>query len=113
MNDFPVFMKDNANAISSQFQSPGVKGWLYESVDGKQMAYWICETDGVSQEHEHEFDEYFVVLQGAYTLNINNEKVLLQKGDEFFIPQGVPHSGEFLAGTRTIHCFGGTRVKRT
>jgi quercetin dioxygenase-like cupin family protein len=38
------------------------------------------------------------------------EKIVLQKGDEFFIPQGVPHWGEFLAGTRTIHCFGGTRV---
>ena len=66
MDDFPAFMKGSGNAISQQSQSRGVKGWLYESVDGKQMAYWICETDGVSEEHIHEFDEIFTVLQGTY-----------------------------------------------
>jgi len=112
VDDFPVFMKDNANAVPLQYQSSGVRGWFYESVDGKQMAYWICEKDGVSQEHQHEFDEYFVVLHGMYTLIIKGEKFRLKKGDEYFIPKGVPHSGEFIAGTRTIHCFGGARVKK-
>jgi quercetin dioxygenase-like cupin family protein len=112
MDDFPPFMKVESNAIAASHQSPGIKGWLYESVDGKQMAYWICEQDGVSAEHRHEFDEYFVVLQGTYVLIINDVRIELQKGDEYFIPHDVPHSGEFWAGTRTIHCFGGTRIGR-
>jgi quercetin dioxygenase-like cupin family protein len=110
MDDFPAFMKSNTNAISQESQSRGVNGWFYESVDGKQMAYWICEADGVSEEHIHEFDEYFTVVQGTYVLMMGNEKIVLQKGDEYFIPRGVPHWGEFVAGMRTIHCFGGTRV---
>ena len=111
MDDFPVFMKNMANAIPPQYQSPGVTGWFYDGI-GNQMAYWICERDGASQEHQHEFEEYLVVLQGVYTLIVNNQKHVLQKGDEYFIPPGVSHSGEFVAGTRTIHCFGGSRVKR-
>ena len=30
--------------------------------------------------------------------------------DCFYIPAGTPHSGFAKKGTRTIHCFGGTRA---
>ena len=72
MKDFPDFMKTSKNLVASKSQSIGVKGWVYDSHDGKQMAYWICKIDGVSK--------------------------------------NVPHAGEFIAGRRTIHCFGGKRV---
>lgn len=75
------------------------------------MAHWICKRDGKSEEHVHAYDEYFVVLQGQYKLLINNETIQLNKGDEYFIPKRVPHAGEFTAGTRTIHCFGGRRAE--
>jgi len=112
MEDFPEFMKTSANSIASKSQSKGVKGWVYEGIDGKQMAYWVCEIDSVSKEHVHEFDEYFTVLQGKYTLIINDQRIDVCKGDEYFIPKNVAHSGAFIAGTRTIHCFGGKRVDR-
>ena len=112
MEDFPDFMKTPENAIATTSQSIGVKGWVFDGVDNKQMAYWICETDGKSEEHTHEFDEYFAVIQGKYTLIINGERMVVAKGDEFFIPKNVPHAGEFIAGTRTIHCFGGKRAQR-
>ena len=112
MEDFPEFMKTPENSINSKSQSEGVKGWLYEGIDGKQMAYWICEIDGVSKEHVHKFDEYFTVVQGKYTLIINDQRINVCKGYEYFIPKNVPHAGEFSAGTRTIHCFGGKRADR-
>jgi quercetin dioxygenase-like cupin family protein len=112
MNDFPEFMKTDKNLISAQSQSEGVKGWIYDGVDGKQMAYWICEKDGFSKEHVHEFEEYLVVVQGRYTLIINGQRINLFKGSEHFIPKNVPHAGEFISGTRTIHCFGGNRANR-
>ena len=68
------------------------------------MTYWISEIDGVSKEHVHEFDEYFTVVQGKYTVIINDERIDVCKGDEYFIPKNLPHAGEFVAGTRTIHC---------
>jgi quercetin dioxygenase-like cupin family protein len=111
MRDFPDFMKAPANAIASGSQSKGIKGWVYEGRDGKQMAYWTCEEDGKSDEHVHNFDEYFVVVQGRYTLIIDGNNILVNKGEEYYLPKGLPHAGEFLAGTRTIHCFGGRRAE--
>ena len=32
-------------------------------------------------------------------------------GDELFIPKGSVHGGRAKAGTRSIHAFGGQRVK--
>ena len=111
MDHFPAFMMSNANRISAQSQSQGVRGWAYDGVDEKQMAYWVCETDGVSKEHVHEFDEYFVVVDGEYILEIGGVAVPLYKGDEYYIAAGIPHAGRFKAGTRTIHCFGGKRAR--
>ncbi|MBI5582638.1 MAG: cupin domain-containing protein [Deltaproteobacteria bacterium] len=112
MNDFPAFMKTPANAISSESQSKGIEGWVYDGLDGKQMAYWKCNVAGMSNEHVHDYDEYFVVVQGVYTLILDAQKIPVRAGEEYFIPQGLPHGGEFIAGTRTIHCFGGKRANR-
>ena len=48
MKDFLEFMKSLENSVALKSQSERVKGWVYEGIDGKQMAYWICERDGVS-----------------------------------------------------------------
>ncbi len=60
----------------------------------------------------HDYDEYMIVVQDCYTLIINGERIPVKAGAEYFIPRGVPHSGEVLAGTRTIHAFGGHRANR-
>lgn len=112
MEDFPDFMKTPENLMAPESQSSRIRGWIYDSVDGKQMVYWICEIDGISEEHAHDFDEYFTVVQGTYTLIINGQRIDIGRGDEYFIPKNVPHAGEFVAGTRTIHCFGGKRTER-
>jgi hypothetical protein len=49
-------MKEPHNSIISNQQSHGVKGWVYNGVDGKQMACWICAKEGISPENAHEFD---------------------------------------------------------
>jgi quercetin dioxygenase-like cupin family protein len=112
MKDFPEFMKTLDNTIASNLQSEGVKGWVYDGIDGKQMGYWICERDGISKEHFHEYDEYFTVVEGRYTLIIDGQRIDVCRGDEYLIPKNVLHAGEFIAGTRTIHCFGGKRAER-
>ena len=112
LNSFPNFMKNQKNAIASSSQSRGIEGYVYDGVDGGQMAFWECRIDGKSDEHVHNFDEYFVIVEGQYTLILNNQRRLLKAGDEFLIPTGTKHAGEFTAGTRTIHAFGGRRAER-
>jgi quercetin dioxygenase-like cupin family protein len=113
MDEFPEFMRRPANRIAKTLQAtPGVEGYVFEGAEGSQMAFWTCRETAASAEHTHDFDEYMVVVQGRYTLIINGERIPVNAGDEYFIPRGVPHSGEVVAGTRTIHAFGGHRADR-
>ena len=112
MKDFPDFMKHPLNRIDPNSQSEGIEGYVYDGLDNSQMAFWKCYKDGISKEHVHDYDEYFIVVEGQYDLIINNQKIVLTPGKEYFISKGTPHSGKFYAGTRTIHAFGGKRVLR-
>jgi len=113
MDDFPEFMKHPANRIAkSQQATPGVEGYVFDGADGSQAAFWTCRETAASAEHVHDYDEYMLVVQGCYTLIIAGERIPLTAGKEYFIPRGVSHGGEVLAGTRTIHAFGGHRADR-
>jgi quercetin dioxygenase-like cupin family protein len=113
MNTFPDFMKRPANRIAaSQQATPGVEGYIFDGADGSQMAFWTCRETAASALHTHDYDEYMMVVQGCYTLLINGERIPVKAGEEYFIARGVPHSGEVVAGTRTIHAFGGHRGDR-
>ncbi|MGD0437136.1 MAG: cupin domain-containing protein [Bryobacteraceae bacterium] len=113
MSDFPAFMKQPANRIASSHQAtPGVEGYVFDGVEGSQMAFWTCRETASSAEHVHDYDEYMMVVEGCYTLFIDGRRVPVNAGEECAIPRGVPHSGEVVAGTRTIHAFGGHRADR-
>ncbi len=114
MENFPDFMKRPANRIArSQQATPGVEGYVFDGADGSQMAFWTCRETAASAAHAHDFDEYMIVVQGQYTLIIDGQRIPLNTGEEFLIPRGIVHAGEVLAGTRTIHAFGGHRADRT
>jgi mannose-6-phosphate isomerase-like protein (cupin superfamily) len=113
MKDFPEFMKHPSNRIASEAQyTPGIEGYLFDGNDGSQLAIWTNHYGGNSAEHVHDYDEYFLVVQGKYILIIRGNRIPIGVGEEYFIPKGTPHSGESIAGTRTIHAFGGKRAKR-
>jgi quercetin dioxygenase-like cupin family protein len=113
MDNFPEFMKNPANRIARSHQAtPGVEGYVFDGEDGSQMAFWTCSNTAESAARTHDYDEYMIVVQGCYTLIINGERIPVSAGEEYFIARGVLHSGEVLAGTRTIHAFGGQRAER-
>jgi mannose-6-phosphate isomerase-like protein (cupin superfamily) len=113
MKEFPEFMRNAANRIATTSQAtPGVEGYVFDGADGSQMAFWTCKDTAPSAAHVHDYDEYMVVVQGCYTLIIDGKKIPVGSGGEYFIPRGVMHAGEVVAGTRTIHAFGGKRADR-
>jgi mannose-6-phosphate isomerase-like protein (cupin superfamily) len=112
MDDFPEFMRNPRNAIDPRSQTAGNVGYVYDGIDGSQMAVWTSMGDVISTEHIHDYDEYFVVVEGEYKLKINNKTTILRKGDEYHVPKGISHSGESKKGTRTIYAFGSRRAKR-
>lgn len=69
------------------------------------MAFWTCYSDRVSKEHKHEFDEYTVVVCGQYTAIIDGKEIVLNPGDEIFVPKGTLQGGRYIAGTRNNFSF--------
>lgn len=63
---------------------------MFDGADESQMAFWTC----------------------THTLLIAGKRILIKAGDEYLIARGVHHGGEVMAGTRTIHVFGGHRADR-
>lgn len=112
MEDFPSFMKDPLNKVPAGSQNTAdVEGYFYEGAGGGQMAFWTCARERVSRRHVHAFDEYMVVVAGKYTACFEDREVELGPGDELLIPAGTEQWGRSAAGTRTIHAFGGRRVR--
>ncbi len=111
IHEFPDFMKRALNHVpAAQQNTRDVDGYYYTANDGSQMAFWTCRSDRTSAEHCHDFDEYMVCLSGEYRVRMNGKETVLGPGDELFIPKGTVQSGSCVAGTRTIHAFGGKRI---
>ncbi len=111
MKDFPDFMKNEKNRIPRQKQNTkDVEGYFFQGPDGSQAAYWTCHSDQVSKKHIHDFDEYMICVSGQYTAYIGEKEIVLDPGDELHIPKGKEQCGKCIAGTRTIHVFGGKRI---
>ena len=112
MKSFPNFMKNPKNKIdSSQQNTEDIEGYYFEGNDGSQIAFWECFSDRESKPHTHNFDEYIICVSGEYTAIIEGKELILKSGDELFIPKGTEQGGKIRAGTRTIHAFGGKRIK--
>lgn len=112
METFPSFMKNIKNRIAdSQQHTEDIEGYFFEGNDGSQMAFWECRSDKVSSRHTHDFDEYILCVSGEYIAYVNDEAIVLTPGCELHIPKGVEQWGKCRAGTRTIHAFGGNRIK--
>jgi hypothetical protein len=47
---------------------------------------------------------------GEYTVIIGDKETILHFGNEYVIPKGTKHRRRRIAGTRTIHGFGGKRI---
>jgi quercetin dioxygenase-like cupin family protein len=113
MDNFPEFMRSPRNRISAKSAyTPGIEGYVFDGTDGSQITIWTSKFGGESAEHVHDYDEYFTVVQGQYTVIIEGRRTPVKAGGEYFIPKGVSHGGECTPGTRTINAFGGQRADR-
>ena len=107
MSQFLELRKHPSKKIAaSNRATPGVVGYVF---DGSLMAFWTCRESARPASHVHDSDEYMVGIEGCYTLIVDGRRVPFNRGDECLIPRGFTHSGEVVAGTRTIHVFRGRR----
>src|SRR5262249_40102582 len=112
MGDFPAFMKSAANRIAAASEhTRGIEGYVFDGADGSQMAFWRADTDAVTAEHVHDFDEWVVVVEGTYVLIVDGKEIRLDAGQEYHIPRETPVAGRITAGAPPPPRRGGRRAR--
>ncbi|HSG29558.1 MAG TPA: cupin domain-containing protein [Candidatus Krumholzibacterium sp.] len=81
----------------------GVTAYISQS-DTHQILFMEFERDVEVPEHSHG-DQLGIVLEGGIELTIGGEVRTFGKGDRYFIPAGVRHSGKISAGYADITYF--------
>ncbi len=66
--------------------------------------FWQAAQETAVPEHRHG-GQWGVVLAGEIRLTVGPETRTCRRGDEYYIPAGVPHSATLEKGTRVIDFF--------
>jgi len=74
------------------------EGILARSVHGERLTMAVVELAPGAQarEHQHDHEQLGIVLEGAITFRIGDERRELSRGGTYVIPSNVPH--EAVAG---------------
>lgn len=81
----------------------GITAYLSQS-DTHQVIFMAFEKDVDLPEHSHAAQVGFV-LEGRIDLTIGEARRSYRKGDRYYIPAGMPHSGKIHAGYADITFF--------
>lgn len=81
----------------------GLTAYLSQA-DTHQILFMEFQNDVELPEHAHGA-QIGIVLEGRIELIIAGEQHYYTKGDRYFIPEGVQHSGKILAGYADVTFF--------
>lgn len=81
----------------------GIKANLSQGSD-HQIIFMEFSEDVDLPEHSHE-SQWGIVLEGKIELVIDGEKSTYTKGDRYFIPKDIKHSGKIFAGYADMTYF--------
>jgi quercetin dioxygenase-like cupin family protein len=81
----------------------GIKAYLSQG-ESHQVIFMEFSEDTPLAEHHHAA-QWGVVLEGRIDLTIGDKRKTYTKGDRYFIPEGVTHSGKIYAGYADITFF--------
>jgi len=98
-----IFPEPILNLPEADIPLKGIKAFLSQG-DNNQIIFMSFSEDVDLPEHAHE-SQWGIVLEGKIDLIIDGVKNTFQKGDRYFIPKGVKHSGKIYAGYADITFF--------
>lgn len=98
--DFPTPIKKLPEA---DVPLDGVESYLFQG-DTQQIVFMKFTKDVLVPSHSHG-SQWAVVLEGTIDLTIDGKEHTFKKGDNYFIPNGVTHSGKIHAGYSDITFF--------
>ena len=98
-----IFPEPIRNLPEADIPIEGIKAYLSQS-DSHQIIFMEFEKDVDLSEHSHAA-QIGIVLEGQIDLTIDGKKKTYTKGDRYYIPDGVLHSGKIYAGYADITFF--------
>ena len=98
-----VFPGPIRNLPEADIPLKGIKAYLSQS-DTHQIIFMEFAEDIELPEHSHAA-QIGIVLEGKIDLTIGGKKETYNKGDRYYIPEGVLHSGKIYAGYADITFF--------
>ncbi len=98
-----IFPEPILNMPKADIPLMGLKAYLSQG-DDHQIIFMEFENDVELPEHSHE-SQYGIVLEGQIELTINGSTKTYSKGDRYFIPKGIIHSGKIFAGYADMTFF--------
>lgn len=98
-----IFPKPIINLSEADIPLAGLKAYLSQS-ETHQILFMEFDKDVDVPEHSHEAQVGFI-LEGKIELTIDGKKHIFTKGDRYYIPAGVKHSGKIYAGYADITFF--------
>ena len=91
-----VFPEPIKNLPEADIPLDGITAYWSQS-DTHQIIFMQFEKDADLPEHAHAA-QVGIVLEGKIELIINGARQIFTKGDRYYIPEGVKHSGKIYAG---------------
>lgn len=102
-SDYPAFVKRTGIAVKDAMQTPGLDGTAFSGHGDARVELLRASQDAVTPKYETEPNEYILVLEGRYQLQVGGGEIVLERGMEFAFPgEGFPVAGKITAGTRLL-----------
>lgn len=98
-----IFPKPVLQLPEADIPIEGIKAYLSQS-DTHQIIFMEFDQDVDLPEHTHE-SQWGIVLEGKIELVIDGVKKIYEKGDRYYIPEGVKHYGRIFAGYADMTFF--------
>ena len=98
-----VFPDPIKNLPEADIPLDGIKAYLSQS-DTHQIIFMEFAKDVELPEHSHAA-QIGIVLEGKIDLTIEGKMETYTKGDRYYLPEGVLHSGKIYAGYADITFF--------
>lgn len=98
-----IFPEPITNLPEADIPLAGIKAYLSQA-DTHQIVFMEFAEDVDLPEHAHAA-QIGIVLEGQIDLVIDGKKHTFTKGDRYYIPAGVKHSGKIYAGYADITFF--------
>ena len=89
--------------VEADHSPQGEMGQTYLA-SGKKLAMrrWNEESGKEKQEHECPYETVGYVLEGKAELHLGDQKIVLQPGDSWVVPESAPHTYKILESFQAI-----------